>query len=194
MGGGLATRRGWRSPSTTSTRNLQHLRVHQAVAQPDDHDRVDAVASFSRSQGRSCRASLTSLARSRTSSRSPRTAGGAIQLEGTGCPCPPPRPALSGRQRRANRVLENFVEPRLRGRTLDIHPFVVLVVTAFGPPPRRHRRPQLGRARLGDRRQRHHPPALKRRPRSGGRTWPARRASPARLTRRQPNPILGGSS
>jgi hypothetical protein len=140
------------------------------------------------------RQSLTSLARSRTSSRSPRTAGGAIQLEGTGCPCPPPRPALSGRQRRANLLLQTSLEPRLRVQTLDIHPLVVLVVTTFGPPPRWHRRPQLGRARLGDRRQRHHPPALKRRPRSGGRTGPARRASPARLTRTQPNPLLGGSS
>jgi putative heme transporter len=32
----------------------------------------------------------------------------------------------------ANLALENFVEPRVMGRTLDIHPLVVLVVTAFG--------------------------------------------------------------
>jgi predicted PurR-regulated permease PerM len=32
----------------------------------------------------------------------------------------------------ANLVLENFVEPKVMGRTLDIHPLVVLVVTAFG--------------------------------------------------------------
>ncbi|MET0728870.1 MAG: AI-2E family transporter [Acidimicrobiales bacterium] len=32
----------------------------------------------------------------------------------------------------ANLVLENFVEPKVMGRTLDIHPVVVLVVTALG--------------------------------------------------------------
>ncbi|HET6752336.1 MAG TPA: AI-2E family transporter [Jiangellaceae bacterium] len=32
----------------------------------------------------------------------------------------------------ANLALENFVEPKVMGRTLDIHPLVVLVVTAFG--------------------------------------------------------------
>ncbi len=32
----------------------------------------------------------------------------------------------------ANLALENFVEPRVMGRTLDIHPLVVLVVTALG--------------------------------------------------------------
>lgn len=32
----------------------------------------------------------------------------------------------------ANLLLENFVEPRVMGSTLDIHPVVVLVVTAFG--------------------------------------------------------------
>ena len=32
----------------------------------------------------------------------------------------------------SNLVLENFVEPRVMGRTLDIHPLVVLVVTALG--------------------------------------------------------------
>jgi putative heme transporter len=32
----------------------------------------------------------------------------------------------------ANLLLENFVEPRIMGRTLDIHPLVVLVVTALG--------------------------------------------------------------
>ena len=32
----------------------------------------------------------------------------------------------------ANLLLENFVEPRVMGRTLDIHPLVVLVVTAVG--------------------------------------------------------------
>jgi predicted PurR-regulated permease PerM len=32
----------------------------------------------------------------------------------------------------ANLLLENFVEPRVMGRTLDIHPLVVLVVTALG--------------------------------------------------------------
>ena len=32
----------------------------------------------------------------------------------------------------ANLVLENFVEPRVMGRTLHIHPLVVLVVTALG--------------------------------------------------------------
>ena len=30
----------------------------------------------------------------------------------------------------ANLMLENFVEPKVMGRTLDIHPLVVLVVTA----------------------------------------------------------------
>ena len=29
-------------------------------------------------------------------------------------------------------MLENFVEPKVMGRTLDIHPLVVLVVTALG--------------------------------------------------------------
>ena len=32
----------------------------------------------------------------------------------------------------ANLLLENFVEPRVMGRTLDIHPLVVIVVTALG--------------------------------------------------------------
>jgi len=32
----------------------------------------------------------------------------------------------------SNLVLENFVEPKVMGRTLDIHPLVVLVVTALG--------------------------------------------------------------
>ncbi len=32
----------------------------------------------------------------------------------------------------ANLVLENFVEPKVMGRTLDVHPLVVLVVTALG--------------------------------------------------------------
>jgi len=32
----------------------------------------------------------------------------------------------------ANLALENFVEPKVMGRTLDIHPVVVLVVTALG--------------------------------------------------------------
>jgi predicted PurR-regulated permease PerM len=32
----------------------------------------------------------------------------------------------------ANLMLENFVEPKVMGRTLDVHPLVVLVVTALG--------------------------------------------------------------
>jgi predicted PurR-regulated permease PerM len=32
----------------------------------------------------------------------------------------------------ANLILENFVEPKVMGRTLDIHPLVVLIVTALG--------------------------------------------------------------
>jgi len=32
----------------------------------------------------------------------------------------------------SNLALENFVEPRVMGRTLDIHPLVVLVATALG--------------------------------------------------------------
>jgi predicted PurR-regulated permease PerM len=32
----------------------------------------------------------------------------------------------------ANLVLENFVEPKVMGRTLDIHPLIVLIVTALG--------------------------------------------------------------
>jgi putative heme transporter len=32
----------------------------------------------------------------------------------------------------SNLLLENFVEPKIMGRTLDIHPLVVLVVTALG--------------------------------------------------------------
>jgi predicted PurR-regulated permease PerM len=32
----------------------------------------------------------------------------------------------------ANLLLENFVEPRVMGRTLDIHPLTVLIVTALG--------------------------------------------------------------
>ncbi len=32
----------------------------------------------------------------------------------------------------ANLVLENFVEPKVMGRSLDIHPLIVLVVTALG--------------------------------------------------------------
>jgi len=32
----------------------------------------------------------------------------------------------------ANLALENFVEPKVMGKTVDIHPLVVLVVTALG--------------------------------------------------------------
>jgi predicted PurR-regulated permease PerM len=32
----------------------------------------------------------------------------------------------------SNLLLENFVEPKVMSRTLDIHPLVVLVVTALG--------------------------------------------------------------
>ena len=32
----------------------------------------------------------------------------------------------------SNLMLENFVEPKVMGRSLDIHPLVVLVVTALG--------------------------------------------------------------
>ena len=32
----------------------------------------------------------------------------------------------------SNLMLENFVEPKVMGRSLDIHPLIVLVVTALG--------------------------------------------------------------
>ena len=32
----------------------------------------------------------------------------------------------------ANLLVENFVEPKVMGQTLDIHPLTVLVVTAMG--------------------------------------------------------------
>ena len=32
----------------------------------------------------------------------------------------------------ANLLLENFVEPKVMGETLDIHPLLVIVVTALG--------------------------------------------------------------
>ena len=32
----------------------------------------------------------------------------------------------------SNLALENFVEPKVMGRSLDVHPLVVLIVTAFG--------------------------------------------------------------
>ena len=32
----------------------------------------------------------------------------------------------------SNLLLENFVEPRVMGRTLDIHPLLVIIVTALG--------------------------------------------------------------
>ena len=32
----------------------------------------------------------------------------------------------------SNLALENFVEPKVMGRSLDIHPLVVLIVTALG--------------------------------------------------------------
>ena len=32
----------------------------------------------------------------------------------------------------ANLLLENFVEPKVMGRTLDIHPLLVIIVTALG--------------------------------------------------------------
>jgi predicted PurR-regulated permease PerM len=32
----------------------------------------------------------------------------------------------------ANLVLENFIQPKVMGRTLNVHPLVVLVVTALG--------------------------------------------------------------
>ena len=32
----------------------------------------------------------------------------------------------------SNLLLENFVEPKVMGRTLDIHPLLVIIVTALG--------------------------------------------------------------
>ena len=32
----------------------------------------------------------------------------------------------------SNLALANFVEPKVMGRSLDVHPLIVLVVTAFG--------------------------------------------------------------
>ena len=32
----------------------------------------------------------------------------------------------------SNLILENFVEPKVMGRSLDIHPLIVLIVTALG--------------------------------------------------------------
>ena len=52
----------------------------------------------------------------------------------------------------ANLLLENFVEPRVMGRTLDIHPMLVIIVTALGRLPLRHRRSSPGGAVHRDRR------------------------------------------
>ena len=60
----------------------------------------------------------------------------------------------------ANLILENFVEPKVMGQTLHLHPVVVLIVTAFGRSCRGNRRTHPGRASVRDRRQRHHAPPI----------------------------------
>ncbi len=59
----------------------------------------------------------------------------------------------------SNLLLENFVEPRVMGRTLDIHPAGRTRRHRAGRLPGRHRRPHPGRAVHGDRGQRHRTPA-----------------------------------
>ena len=83
----------------------------------------------------------------------------------------------------SNLLLENFVEPKVMGRTLDIHPVVVLIVTALGLP-RRHRRPDPGGAVHGDRRQRHRTPPIEGLLRARGGPSSAGRAKDPRLTHR----------
>ena len=49
----------------------------------------------------------------------------------------------------ASLLLENFVEPKVMGRTLATHPLIALVTT-FGWPHRRHARPHAGGGPLRD--------------------------------------------
>ena len=51
----------------------------------------------------------------------------------------------------SNLLLENFVEPKVMGTSLDIHPLVGARRHRPGRSPRRHRRPPPRRARLRDR-------------------------------------------
>ena len=82
----------------------------------------------------------------------------------------------------SNLILENFVEPKVMGRSLAIHPMIVLIVTALGWTARRHRRPHPRCARLCRRPQRHQPVSASRRCRTGRRPGPTSRATVPRLT------------
>jgi predicted PurR-regulated permease PerM len=69
----------------------------------------------------------------------------------------------------SNLLLENFVEPKVMGRTLDIHPLVVLVVTALGGLLGGIVGLILAVPRYRDRRQRHRPASVERFHRRGRR-------------------------
>ena len=84
----------------------------------------------------------------------------------------------------SNLLLENFVEPKVMGRTLDIHPSGRARRDGAGRLPRRHRRPDPGGAVHGDRRQRHRAPPIEGVLRAGGGPSSACRAADPRLTRR----------
>ena len=82
----------------------------------------------------------------------------------------------------ANLLLENFIEPKVMGRTLDIHPLIVLVVTALGGV--------IGgivglilAGLLRHRPQRHRPPSIQGRRQAGRRPGQAGRATRTRITR-----------
>ena len=78
----------------------------------------------------------------------------------------------------SNLLLENFVEPKVMGNTLDIHPLVVLVVTAIGGLLGGIVGLILAVPAFVDRQQRHHPVPFARSCRDGGRPRPADRRSP----------------
>jgi predicted PurR-regulated permease PerM len=61
----------------------------------------------------------------------------------------------------SNLILENLVQPKIMGNTLDIHPLVVLVVTALGGIGRWHRRSYIGCTSICDCRRCYTAPTIK---------------------------------
>ena len=82
----------------------------------------------------------------------------------------------------SNLLLENFVEPKVMGRSLDIHPLVVLVVTALGGLLGGIVGLLLAVPAYVIARRRHHPLPLARHRRDGRRPRPTDRRAPAAMT------------